>query len=452
VTEWDVSGVAPRAAPPLSDIGADRAADARLRSGAGELLAIDPQFEQREGRKQAIVAALPVRTWMLTELPYVLVAAAAWVLLPAGHPLQLLVAVAATALFMVASQVTVPLNVGAVGLVQPAFVLMLFVVPLNAVLAIVVLCRLAGEVLRRKPPGSLALTPGDCWYAVPPTLIIALAAPGPVSSSHWPVYAAAFAAELAWDLAVGAGRRALLGYRGDFDLSTAVTPVAIDICLTPIGLAAAASADRAPGMSVAVLAGAIGVTAMFGRERAHGRKRQEEAFRDPVTGVANRALFDELLESAMQRCERRKTVGALLLLDLNRFKEVNDRLGHTCGDAVLKAFAERISACVRDTDMVARLGGDEFAVLLAGPSSIEAAHAVADILRKALIAPLNIPGYGQIAVSASIGAAVFGGGVTHTGAVTDADIAMYAEKGTVRPPGGSEQAPRARSGARAGRT
>jgi diguanylate cyclase (GGDEF)-like protein len=177
-----------------------------------------------------------------------------------------------------------------------------------------------------------------------------------------------------------------------------------------------------------MLAGVLGVTAMFRRERNIRLKQQDEALRDRTTGLANRASFDELLDAAARRCARRDTSAALLLLDLNHFKEVNDTHGHACGDAVLKAFAERVSACVREADTVARIGGDEFAVLLADPSSLNAAHTVAAELRKALRGPLGVPDVGELEVSASSGAATFGNGITAARALADADLAMYADK------------------------
>jgi hypothetical protein len=208
----------------------------RWSSTSAELLAIDPRFAQREGCDPVVGETFGVRQWVLGDLLYGLVAAAVWLLLPAGHPVEPPAAIAAIAVFIVAAHVSVPLNVGGAQLTQSAFVLMLFALPLNTVPVIAGLCVLAGGVLRRKPVSWLVLTPGDCWYVVPPTLIIALAAPGPASWSHWPVYTAAFAAQFGFHAAVGAGRRALPGHRGEFDVGTVLTPVVVDMCLSPSDL------------------------------------------------------------------------------------------------------------------------------------------------------------------------------------------------------------------------
>ena len=144
--------------------------------------------------------------------------------------------------------------------------------------------------------------------------------------------------------------------------------------------------------------------------------------------MANRALFEELADAEARRCARADASGALLIVDLNDFKAINDRYGHVCGDRVLRAFAERLDDRVRETDTVARLGGDEFAVLLGEPMTISAAEVVADNVRKALESPLEIPEVGELQVSASIGAARFGPGIGPLQAIAEADRAMYAEK------------------------
>ena len=89
---------------------------------------------------------------------------------------------------------------------------------------------------------------------------------------------------------------------------------------------------------------------------------QRMAFRDPLTGLNNRRYFSELLERTLRFTSRRNEICALLYLDLNNFKDVNDALGHAVGDELLKHIARRLLTSVRDTDEIARLGGDEFAV------------------------------------------------------------------------------------------
>lgn len=135
----------------------------------------------------------------------------------------------------------------------------------------------------------------------------------------------------------------------------------------------------------------------------YGQARLEyQAFHDPLTGLANRALFHDRLAKAVEshRLEHRPV--ALLFIDLDDFKVVNDSFGHATGDIVLRGVADRLRACLSDVDIVARLGGDEFAVLLRGDlESKEAGERIRAVLRL----PFRL-GDRQVTVSASIGAAV----------------------------------------------
>jgi diguanylate cyclase (GGDEF)-like protein/PAS domain S-box-containing protein len=161
------------------------------------------------------------------------------------------------------------------------------------------------------------------------------------------------------------------------------------------------------------------------------RKRLEEqlthqAFHDPLTGLANRALFSDRTDHAMrQRREERRL--AVLFLDLDDFKTVNDSLGHVAGDLVLRAVADRLAACLRDGDTVGRLGGDEFAVLVEDADSSDT-QTVAGRILGAFADPFEVAGR-QVRLSASIGVAF---GANATGAdelMRNADVAMYTAKG-----------------------
>jgi diguanylate cyclase (GGDEF)-like protein len=145
--------------------------------------------------------------------------------------------------------------------------------------------------------------------------------------------------------------------------------------------------------------------------RQHLRHR---ASHDPLTGLANRALFHERLETALARGE-----AAVLYVDLDDFKPINDTLGHAAGDEVLRIVARRLAACVRETDTVARLGGDEFALLLAAP---ERAEEVAERVHAAFADPLQVAER-ALYVGASVGVAAGGGDLLDA-----ADRAMYAVK------------------------
>lgn len=128
------------------------------------------------------------------------------------------------------------------------------------------------------------------------------------------------------------------------------------------------------------------------------------ATRDPLTGLANRSLFLDRLVNALARRRRSGDAAAILYIDIDGFKPVNDTHGHAAGDAVLCGIAERLTGHVRATDTVARLGGDEFAVLLESPASLAAAVKVAEGIVAALREPFSHQGT-EIRVGASIGVA-----------------------------------------------
>jgi diguanylate cyclase (GGDEF)-like protein/PAS domain S-box-containing protein len=149
---------------------------------------------------------------------------------------------------------------------------------------------------------------------------------------------------------------------------------------------------------------------------------------DPLTGLPNRALFTDRLESAIARARRHCNHVALLFIDVDRFKVVNDTLGHHIGDQLLKCVAERISRCVRDEDTVTRIGGDEFTVIQEGDPHPEAAAVLARRILKRLARPLLLEQH-EIIVSASIGISMYP--EDSDDAVTlikNADAAMYQAK------------------------
>ncbi len=130
---------------------------------------------------------------------------------------------------------------------------------------------------------------------------------------------------------------------------------------------------------------------------------RERAFYDPLTGLANRALFMDRLSQALERGKRHPEYGfAVLFLDLDRFKVVNDRLGHLVGDQLLNAIARRLESCIRSEDTVARLGGDEFTILLENIEAASIATRVAQRIHQALIAPFYLEG-NEVFAAASVG-------------------------------------------------
>ena len=149
---------------------------------------------------------------------------------------------------------------------------------------------------------------------------------------------------------------------------------------------------------------------------------------DSLTGLANRALFQSRLDHALAVAKRRKQIAALLVLDLDRFKAVNDTLGHHAGDRLLVLVAERLRSCVRESDTVARLGGDEFTVILNDVTSAEEVAVVARKILAALAGPFQLEDH-EIYVTPSIGITLYPhDGVTPTGLLKNADAAMYQAK------------------------
>ena len=152
------------------------------------------------------------------------------------------------------------------------------------------------------------------------------------------------------------------------------------------------------------------------------------AHHDALTGLANRVMLQERLEGLLALARRNQNHLAVLFLDLDHFKNVNDSLGHHAGDVLLKEVASRIQAAVRDADVVARQGGDEFIVVLAGLEEPEAAAAVAVKLLVQVAEPVTIEGH-VVSVAPSIGISIFpadGGSADEL--IRHADSAMYLSK------------------------
>jgi diguanylate cyclase (GGDEF)-like protein/PAS domain S-box-containing protein len=164
------------------------------------------------------------------------------------------------------------------------------------------------------------------------------------------------------------------------------------------------------------------------------RRRAEDqllhdAFHDSLTGLPNRALFIDHLKLAVTHCRRRKGyLFAVLFIDLDRFKVINDSLGHMVGDELLIAIAHRLEICLRDGDTIARLGGDEFTILLDGIKDYGDAQRVAERVQELLEQPFGLSGR-ELFVTASIGIRYSSGGDEQPeDLLRDADTAMYSAK------------------------
>lgn len=157
-------------------------------------------------------------------------------------------------------------------------------------------------------------------------------------------------------------------------------------------------------------------------------KLQQLAHNDTLTGLPNRALFRDRLEQSLALAQRHQQELAVLFLDLDHFKEINDTLGHDMGDVLLRETAHRLLACVRKADTVARMGGDEFTVLLTGTKTAESSELVAKNILKALLEPFELNGTLRN-VGCSIGIARYPEhGADSETLLKNADAAMYHAK------------------------
>ena len=154
-----------------------------------------------------------------------------------------------------------------------------------------------------------------------------------------------------------------------------------------------------------------------------------QAFRDSLTSLPNRSLFMDRLAHALTRTERRGEQLAILFLDLDRFKVVNDSLGHGVGDQLLIGVSQRLASCLRPEDTIARLGGDEFAILIEDVKDDKAPTSVADRLTGELQQPFTVEGR-EVVITVSIGIAMSTAKrMTPEDILRDADLAMYHAKG-----------------------
>jgi len=167
---------------------------------------------------------------------------------------------------------------------------------------------------------------------------------------------------------------------------------------------------------------------MIASQQAHVERVEYLAYHDGLTGLPNRSLFSRLLQQAITSSRRYRRRLAVMFLDLDHFKHINDTLGHAAGDELLQAVAGRLKSCLRENDCVARLGGDEFVVLLPEMVSEEAVATVARKILAAVAEPFDLRGQ-QFCVTASIGIGTYPeDGLDEQTLKKNADIAMYQAK------------------------
>jgi diguanylate cyclase (GGDEF)-like protein/PAS domain S-box-containing protein len=162
--------------------------------------------------------------------------------------------------------------------------------------------------------------------------------------------------------------------------------------------------------------------------RAQAKLNEHQALHDGLTGLANRALFRDRIEHALKAARRAGKQVAVLMMDLDRFKEINDSLGHSAGDTLLVELSHRIEAGLRESDTVARLGGDEFGLLLPNPIGPDGVIGVVERARAAIEQPVTVEGL-PLSVEASIGIALYpDDGEDVDTLLRRADVAMYNAK------------------------
>ena len=179
-------------------------------------------------------------------------------------------------------------------------------------------------------------------------------------------------------------------------------------------------------------------TRQLERERLDALARVEhQAYHDPLTGLPNRRLLEDRISQAIAQADRRGERVAILFLDLNDFKSVNDTSGHAVGDDVLRQIGRRLAARVRSSDTLARVGGDEFVIMATGLQARSAAARIATEVRESLEVPF-VSGGTAHEITTSIGVSLYPeDGADLEALLYHADSAMYLAKGEVsagRPP------------------
>ncbi len=226
--------------------------------------------------------------------------------------------------------------------------------------------------------------------------------------------------ELGWPLAefLSTCARGERVHRDDLFLQRGGVSVAIEVTANPL----------LPDMG-----GVAGIVVLF--RDISSRRQQEKALQrratlDALTGLSNRAEFNHQLVERIAAANRSETSLALLYLDLDRFKAINDSRGHHAGDQVLQAVAQRLRDCLRGSDLVARLGGDEFAIVLQGSDPHRAASRVAGKILHAFTKEIGLDDGSAVQTGISIGIALYPDDSTHADELLrSADQAMYQAKG-----------------------
>ncbi len=337
--------------------------------------------------------------------------------------------ITSVAAFTGASLIEFEIGPGSAVPTTPVMIVSLFLLPPALVPVAAVLGLFSSSLIQRLHDESRHVRPAvmlsSSFYTVGPSLTFAAAGITAAHLSAWPIFLVAFTAQIACD----AFSAWLLNcYRLRLPLRALLTPLGfaylVDLLLAPLGYGIAFAF---PGSVAGLFLLTPLVFLLFILQR--DRRRQLDhaillATHDPLTGLPNRTLFQRRLEEALSGARR----VAVLLIDLDRFKEVNDTLGHARGDELLIEVGQRLRASLAHSDLVARLGGDEFALYIEAVDESEIVRRVQPLLT-ALRRPFSLAGV-DVDLEASIGVAT--PDAPNLGAIDllrRADIAMYAAKG-----------------------
>jgi diguanylate cyclase (GGDEF)-like protein len=288
------------------------------------------------------------------------------------------------------------------------------------------------ETLRDQSHGAVAIALVDVSLGGEPRIVATTATQPPASPSRLDRQIAIRVGDRDWQLYLRPGPD-LLNFT-DRNLGWLVFAACATITLLLSTLVAVLAGSRARALTKVDEATAALRDDIQRRKQTEARLREREselhhmAFHDMLTGLANRALFYDRTEHAIAAADRGHDPLAVLFVDLDGFKLINDRQGHAVGDLVLIEIANRLRACARESDTIGRLGGDEYAILAVRMADPHDAELIADRIIGALAAPIGI-GRTSVSVSASVGVALRR--PHHRRAddlLLDADHAMYVAK------------------------
>ena len=377
---------------------------------------------------------------LLSAGAFLVAAVACAVLLPSEVDFSPWLAVGLIFLYLVVSRIEFEIGPGSAVPTELVLVPMLFVLPSGAVPLCVAVALVGGAVFDRLRgrlrAARIAVLLTSSWHSVGPAVVIALLAPGQPAWADVPVYLFALLAQFAFDAAS-------VTFRHHFGRGIPVRDLAgplalvmlVDLTLAPVGLLAAFAASEEPVTVLCILplVGLLHVLAAEHRERiaasvALGQVAEDAsraAREDPLTGVGNRLAWEEALARASSQVAS-GTAATVIMVDVDRLKDTNDRYGHDAGDRLIQGVAGALARAFRDVDDLARIGGDEFAALTLGADEHSGETLVSRIREE--IAALDVAG--GIPVSASIGVASCPPSETLEDAVKLADDRLYKEKTT----------------------